>query len=464
MSTVSTSPLTVVHSFSLTDGAWSRGSLTLSTIPTLQTGVPTLMYGRTSLGGGNNSGTIFSFETAPSPSPFTLLWSFPDGLMMPHHNAMPIVNNNSETETLYGAALYGGIFPVPPNPAIAFPPVLIPVPYQEPSLPTPPIQTPFPAIGYGGLFSLTATPGTIAKNAPAYAINYKFSNGTNDGATPHSPFSLLSSTATTIYGMTAAGGTAGQGVLYRFPFPFVAAPVITILESFSSGSALNEPHGMVVADPNQNTQQQTTLYGMTRKGGSAGFGGIFSYNLSTNAFSDIHDFAGGATDGATNDHGYLCMIQSTQDGDSITTFYGVTSKCGTYGGGTLFSFTSTNGTYTPGSYATIYNFGGNLPNGVMDGSTPFGSLIVVVVNGILYGTTKLGGAGNYGTIFSWNTTVSTSQYSSLASFDLATTGAYPEDCLTANSAQTVLYGLTQAGGANDPTGEGYYGTVFAYTI
>ena len=51
-----------------------------------------------------------------------------------------------------------------------------------------------------------------------------------------------------------------------------------------------------------------------------------------------------------------------------------------------------------------------------------------------------------------------------ASFDRRTTGAFPEDNLTASANGSVLFGQTQAGGVHDPTAAAYYGTVFAFPV
>ena len=50
------------------------------------------------------------------------------------------------------------------------------------------------------------------------------------------------------------------------------------------------------------------------------------------------------------------------------------------------------------------------------------------------------------------------------SFDRATSGAFPEDNVIPSGDGSTLYGLTQAGGANDPMAVKKYGTVFAVTV
>ena len=55
-------------------------------------------------------------------------------------------------------------------------------------------------------------------------------------------------------------------------------------------------------------------------------------------------------------------------------------------------------------------------------------------------------------------------YERLASFDRATTGAFPEDDVVASEDGSRLYGLTQAGGVHDPEASRYFGTVFALDV
>jgi hypothetical protein len=52
----------------------------------------------------------------------------------------------------------------------------------------------------------------------------------------------------------------------------------------------------------------------------------------------------------------------------------------------------------------------------------------------------------------------------LASFDRRTTGAFPEDDVVASADGRTPYGLTQAGGADDPDATLYYGTVFRFAV
>ena len=85
-----------------------------------------------------------------------------------------------------------------------------------------------------------------------------------------------------------------------------------------------------------------------------------------------------------------------------------------------------------------------------------------VITASLSGTTIGGGANGDGTVFRLRP--SDLKYEVLASFDRATTGAFPEDNVVPAASGPTLYGLTQSGGVHDPTASNYFGTVFALDL
>ncbi|HLY02774.1 MAG TPA: choice-of-anchor tandem repeat GloVer-containing protein [Candidatus Cybelea sp.] len=98
------------------------------------------------------------------------------------------------------------------------------------------------------------------------------------------------------------------------------------------------------------------------------------------------------------------------------------------------------------AYGVIYSFHG--PRS--DGETPYSSL--AVVNGLLYGTTEVGGKKNTGTTFAISP--GSTKESHLYSFGGASSdGAYPKAGVSYVSG--MLYGTTTEGGTSS------YGTVFA---
>ena len=99
----------------------------------------------------------------------------------------------------------------------------------------------------------------------------------------------------------------------------------------------------------------------------------------------LHRFTGGA-DGWGPLSGPLTAVGDTLYG---TTTNGGGSACSGYGCGTIFKIT-TNGR----GYKVLYRF-----TGVLDGARPYSGL--TLVNGVFYGTTSIGGANNYGTVFEY---------------------------------------------------------------
>jgi uncharacterized repeat protein (TIGR03803 family) len=398
--------LAVLHAFAGSDGAWSRGSLTA---------VGTTLYGRTAIGGTANSGTIF--QIGEDGSGFQSLYSFTaggdNGLgNQPHHNAML-----TDGSLLIGAALYGGNTMNTSLGAV---------------LHSKPPEPPAPKVGNGTLF-------TIGTDGTDYAVLLELDGGALP-ALPHSP-PMLAGDGVTLYGMTAGGGAHLAGTLYTMQ---TSGAGLTILHSFKDEDG-DEPHGIVVFD-----STGTKLLGMTRKGGTpadstdTAAGVIFSYDLGSATYDVLHTFvADSASNGATNDHGFLTLV------DGVA--YGTTEDGGKHQKGTLFSI------HEDGSHFQLVHSFKGAPS---DGKKPFGSLLFV--DGWLYGTTTEGGATDDGTVFRLH--VSDGKYEVLASFDRATTGAFPEDNVTLSSDGRLLFGLTQAGGVNDPNATNYYGTVFSVEI
>ncbi len=235
------------------------------------------------------------------------------------------------------------------------------------------------------------------------------------GDEPHSCFVVANNI---FYGMTSAGGDHDGGVLFSFdPSTSSYQPLYSFRQSTG-----NEPHGRLTLDPNG-----TTLYGMTRKGGSHGLGVVFSIDTSGNNYQVLHDFAGGNSDGATSDHGYV-----VQAGNWL---YGMTTNGGPSNSGVIFALTTGGQTFT-----LLHTFGATSH----DGKNPYGSLLSF--GNQLYGTTANGGDYGMGTVFVINT--DGSGYARLHSFGSAKhDGAKPIDnVILVNGA---LYGMTTEGGTYD---------------
>jgi len=226
-----------------------------------------------------------------------------------------------------------------------------------------------------------------------------------------------------LYGMTASGGDSGEGVIFSFD-PFMSN--FQTLYSFMCTSLGKEPHGRLTLDPNG-----TALYGMTRKGGDHDFGVVFSIDTNGTNYTELHDFAGGGSDGATSDHGYV-----VQSGDKL---YGMTTNGGHHNDGVIFSL-KTDG----GHFQLLHKFGETHH----DGKNPYGSLLLV--GDKLYGTTANGGDNDLGTVFVINT--DGNNYQRLYSFGGQTNnrdGSKPIDNVILVNGW--LYGMTTAGGNGQGT-------------
>ena len=149
---------------------------------------------------------------------------------------------------------------------------------------------------------------------------------------------------------------------------------------------------------------------------------------------------------STNDGGYP---QANLIRDTSGNLYGTTSEGGEYNAGTVFKL-------DPSDTLTVLHSFGTVAN---DGTTPVAGLVLDASSGYLYGTTERGGGSYDGTVFKVDT--SGNNYSVLHSFTgynsispSNSDGANPEAGLFLDSSNHLLYGTTRVGGSNND------GTVF----
>jgi uncharacterized repeat protein (TIGR03803 family) len=266
--------------------------------------------------------------------------------------------------------------------------------------------------------------GTVFKIKPSgasYAVLHNFARLTSDGAYPNG----LIYVGGTLYGTTFRGGTHGSGTVFKV----TTAGVETVLHSFGSKSDGQCPYAGL-------TNVNGALYGTTGGGGGTecgrfGCGTIFKITTA-GVKTLLHSFA--ESDGSTP------RAALTNVGGTL---YGTTYGGGTHGAGTVFKIT-TAGT----SYSVLHNFGGGT-----DGAYPYAGLIDV--NGTLYGTTSVGGAGcspECGTVFKIKP--SGASYAVLYNFAGGNDGKNPSAGLA--TVGGMLYGTTAEGG-----GAYNSGTVFS---
>jgi uncharacterized repeat protein (TIGR03803 family) len=346
------------------------------------TDVNGVLYGTTSKGGtgclyGFGCGTVFKITTAGVESVLHSFVSAPDG---DPEGGLTNVNG-----VLYGTTQYGG------------------------------------AAGWGTVFEITTS--------GAESILHSFVSGRDGGY----PLAGLTNVNGVLYGTTFYGGKWSDGTV----FEITTSGAESVLYSFGNQSG-SSPKGDDPAAPLTNVNG--VLYGTTREGGTGSFGGsgtVFKITTS-GAESVLHSFESGS-DGAnpvaglTNVNGVL---------------YGTSPYGGANGVGTVFKVT------TSGTETVLHSFGGG-----SDGRYPNAPL--TYINGVLYGTTTYGGShpGCCGTVFK----ITTSGVESVVyRFTGGIGGAYPTAGLT--NVNGVLYGTTRNGGANRCSGFGGCGTVFSITL
>lgn len=272
------------------------------------------------------------------------------------------------------------------------------------------------------LFALVALAATAHAGE---SVLYSF-NGGSGGDAPLG--GLIHGPNGSFYGTAEAGGSAGQGIVYQlFPPSSVGGSwTETVLYSFQGGNDGSRPYSDLVRDSAGN------LYGVTYYGGGVDdFGTLYELSHSSKGWTEkvIYAFQGPEAGDGFAPNGSLYV---SPDG----TLYGTTVYGGTSDFGTVFQLLQSAGVWTE---KVIYSFTGGA-----DGAEPFSGLIADS-NGVLYGTTALGGTTQLGTVFSLTPTSTGWSESVLHSFSGgAKDGNGPESALVIDSAGN-LYGSTPVG-------------------
>jgi uncharacterized repeat protein (TIGR03803 family) len=216
--------------------------------------------------------------------------------------------------------------------------------------------------------------GTVFKITPKGALTtlHSFCSlaGCEDGDFPFAP--LIQATNGDFYGTTyEGGGSSNAGAVFRI----TPAGTLTTLYSFCAQTNCTDgsnPYAGLIQSTDGN------FYGTTSQGGANGFGTVFRIT-SAGKLTTLYSFCAqtNCPDGANPSTG---LVQAT-DGN----FYGTTGDGGTNGDGTIFKLTAT------GTLTTLHTFVGS------DGYSP--NALAQFTSGALYGTTSRGGANSYGTVF-----------------------------------------------------------------
>jgi uncharacterized repeat protein (TIGR03803 family) len=253
------------------------------------------------------------------------------------------------------------------------------------------------------------------------------------------PLTGLVLSGSTLFGAASGGGTNDLGTIFSVR---TNGSAFTVLHTFSGTNSANlegtRPQGSLIL-------WGDTLYGTASSGGTNDAGTIFSLNINGSAFTVLHTFA---TNGspvslpATNADGTDPNSLALSD-DGV--LYGTARGGGTNGYGTIFSLNTKGGNFT-----LLHTFKDATPK-TKEGEEP--ESVLVLADGVLYGTTPIGGTNTTGTIFSMST--DGANFKVLHSFpNTGVNGDGPFlNGLVLSS--NILFGTDSLGGTNG------YGTIFS---
>lgn len=362
---VSTEEYTKKIDFGGDNGENPKGSLVQATDGKL--------YGSTSSGGANGSGVLF--EYVPSTNTYTKKIDFESST----YGSSPTGGlAEGESGKLYGLTSSGG------------------------------------ANGQGVIFEFNTSSSILTKK-------FDFDD-TNSGRSAQGK--LIKANDGKFYGVTARGGSNGEGVMFEYD---PSTDTYTKKLDFETANGI-KPYGSLM----QATDGK--LYGLTYFGGTNNIGVLFQYDLSTDTYIRKVNF--GRSKNGNKPYGGLVKASNHK-------FYGMAAEGGDKNKGVLFEYS------VSGTYIKKVDFDGS-----NSGSTPYGSL-VEAANEKLYGLTYTGGSSNKGVLFEYDP--STDTYTKKLDFNGSNNGAKPRGSLI-QASNGKLYGLTQEGGDNNE------GVLFEYDL
>jgi len=180
-----------------------------------------------------------------------------------------------------------------------------------------------------------------------------------------------------LYGTTPGDGSSGAGTVFAVSTSYGNYAGYRIVHSFTGSDGAGPVAGLIT------NASGTTLYGTAWSGGSFGNGTVFAVNTDGTGFTNLHDFAGYPSDGASP-YGGLILAGNT--------LYGTASAGGSASNGTVFAV-HTDGT----GFTTLHSFTALVSNTNSDGALPYAGLILS--GNTLYGTASSGGSSGAGTVF-----------------------------------------------------------------
>ena len=262
----------------------------------------------------------------------------------------------------------------------------------------------------------------INKDGSGFAVLHYFTLATNDGG--NSVSALLQGSDGQLYGTAQYGGTAplgGDGVVFKMD---LAGSNFMVLHSFTGSDGV-APQAPLIEGTNG------ALYGTTYNGGISNVGTIFRVDKDGNNFSVIHHFTGGTNDGASS----TASLLKGPNGK----FYGTSSAGGTFQKGVIFNLD-----YNGSNFMVLHHLGANTTDSLQPSS------LIQGPDGVMYGTSYIGGASGRGTVFGLNP--DGSGYAVFIRF-ANTNGANPNGLITGSDG--ALYGTCNSG-----SGPAVNGTVF----
>jgi uncharacterized repeat protein (TIGR03803 family) len=348
-----------------------------------------VLYGMTSMGGVNNSGTIFSITPSGNLKTICALNStyaaYPYGSLLyasdGNFYASSVDGGYADSCTIFCYTHSGNLKTIINLDSVW-------------GLSLPQGNNLIQALD-GNLYGMTTYGGPLYGQGVLFKLQlngqYKalhFFNDT-DGAYPYG--SLIQTADSNLWGMTSVGGGTDSSAHFGNIFHCTPSGTFTSVFRFNDTNGAVPYGDLLLANDNN-------FYGLTSQGGKYGYGTLFRYTPS-GTFTKLLDF--NDTNGATP---YGSLIQAT-DGK----LYGLTSQGGDSGHGTLFSCT------LAGTLTKLVNFG------IVNGSMPYGTLMQAS-DGNLYGMTYEGGKYYYGTVFQCSLS---GHLTKIADFDYTNNGSSP---------------------------------------
>lgn len=200
---------------------------------------------------------------------------------------------------------------------------------------------------------------------------------------------LMQASDGALYGVSNTGGINNVGFIFRYD---LTSNIYTVLYNFDGANGAS-PYWVNLIQASDGK-----LYGTTYNGGANLLGVIFSYDITSNVYTDVFDFDVPSGFDATNG-----VIQASNG-----KLYGVTYQGGSSMNGVIYSYD-----ISTSQYSVLHNFG------TIDGRYPAGGL-TQASNGTLFGTTYYGGLGDSGVVFSFD--IVTNTYTKL--FDCTVSTGY----------------------------------------